>query len=305
MNTSTPAGTQDQGGRRRHHLYTKSYDIVEDARAAGRQAREKLTAKSVEPGKYDLVLSPEHLFLTIHESVGHADRTGSRAGLRGQLRRHQFRDAGQVEKQEIQVRFGHRQLRRRQDHARLAGRVGYDDEGVASPSAGTSSRTASWSTTRPRATRPTSSARRNRTAARMRTAGAACSSSACRTSRWRPGKEADAGRDGQGRQEGHLHPGPRFILDRPAALQLPVRRPAVLRNQERQDHQSAGRRGLPVQHAGVLERLHALCDERDWRMGGSFFDGKGQPSQVSAVSHGSPTTRFNGINVINTARKIG
>ena len=49
----------------------------------------------------------------------------------------------------------------------------------------------------------------------------------------------------------------------------------------------------------------AICDERDWRMGGSFFDGKGQPSQVSAVSHGSSTTRFNGINVINTARKIG
>jgi TldD protein len=48
----------------------------------------------------------------------------------------------------------------------------------------------------------------------------------------------------------------------------------------------------------------AICDERDWRMGGSFFDGKGQPSQVSAVSHGSSTTRFNGINVINTARKI-
>ena len=49
----------------------------------------------------------------------------------------------------------------------------------------------------------------------------------------------------------------------------------------------------------------AMCDERDWRMGGSFFDGKGQPSQSSIVSHGSSTTRFNGINVINTARKIG
>ena len=49
----------------------------------------------------------------------------------------------------------------------------------------------------------------------------------------------------------------------------------------------------------------AICDERDWRMGGSFFDGKGQPSQSSIVSHGAPTTRFNGINVINTARKIG
>ncbi|MGB9109930.1 MAG: TldD/PmbA family protein, partial [Telluria sp.] len=52
-------------------LYTKSYDIVEDARAAGRDAKRKLTAKSVTPGKYDLMLSPEHLFLTIHESVGH------------------------------------------------------------------------------------------------------------------------------------------------------------------------------------------------------------------------------------------
>ena len=48
-----------------------------------------------------------------------------------------------------------------------------------------------------------------------------------------------------------------------------------------------------------------VCDERDYRHGGSFFDGKGQPAQVSAVSHGSATARFNGINVINTARSLG
>jgi len=48
----------------------------------------------------------------------------------------------------------------------------------------------------------------------------------------------------------------------------------------------------------------AICDQRDYRLGGSFFDGKGQPEQVSAVSHGSSTTLFKGINVINTARKI-
>ncbi len=48
----------------------------------------------------------------------------------------------------------------------------------------------------------------------------------------------------------------------------------------------------------------AICDQADYRLFGSFFDGKGQPSQVSAVSHGSATTRFNGVNVINTARKI-
>ncbi len=48
-----------------------------------------------------------------------------------------------------------------------------------------------------------------------------------------------------------------------------------------------------------------VCDRSDYRLGGSFFDGKGQPSQVSAVSHGSSTARFNGVNVINTARALG
>ena len=47
-----------------------------------------------------------------------------------------------------------------------------------------------------------------------------------------------------------------------------------------------------------------ICDERDYRMFGSFFDGKGQPSQISAVSHGSSTARFNDVNVINTGRTI-
>ena len=47
-----------------------------------------------------------------------------------------------------------------------------------------------------------------------------------------------------------------------------------------------------------------ICDKSDYKTFGSFFDGKGQPSQISAVSHGSATTRFDGVNVINTARNI-
>jgi TldD protein len=45
--------------------------MLEDARMAALQADEKLKAKPVEPGKYDLVIDPTQLFLTIHESVGH------------------------------------------------------------------------------------------------------------------------------------------------------------------------------------------------------------------------------------------
>jgi TldD protein len=48
----------------------------------------------------------------------------------------------------------------------------------------------------------------------------------------------------------------------------------------------------------------AICDSRDYRLGGAFNDGKGQPGQSNAVSHGSATARFNGVNVINTGRTI-
>ena len=47
-----------------------------------------------------------------------------------------------------------------------------------------------------------------------------------------------------------------------------------------------------------------ICDKDDYRLFGSFFDGKGQPSQISSVSHGSSTTRFNGVKVINSSRKV-
>ena len=51
--------------------YMEKYPWLAEAEAAGAEAVAKLSAKSVEPGRYDLVLHPSHLFLTIHESVGH------------------------------------------------------------------------------------------------------------------------------------------------------------------------------------------------------------------------------------------
>src|SRR5688572_27441125 len=53
----------------------------------------------------------------------------------------------------------------------------------------------------------------------------------------------------------HLHRGTRFILDRSAALQLPVRRNGVLRDQGWPDHRYVKRCCLPGQHSGVLEQL--------------------------------------------------
>ncbi len=51
--------------------YVLSADLVGNARLWGEEASQKLTAKPVEVGRYDLILHPTHLWLTIHESIGH------------------------------------------------------------------------------------------------------------------------------------------------------------------------------------------------------------------------------------------
>ncbi len=57
---------------------------------------EKMKAPSVEAGNYDLVIDPSNLWLTIHESIGHATELDPRTWLRGGLRGHQFRDLRQA-----------------------------------------------------------------------------------------------------------------------------------------------------------------------------------------------------------------
>jgi len=48
----------------------------------------------------------------------------------------------------------------------------------------------------------------------------------------------------------------------------------------------------------------AICDHSAYYVGGSMEDGKGEPTQSNAVSHGCATARFRKINVINTARQV-
>jgi TldD protein len=48
----------------------------------------------------------------------------------------------------------------------------------------------------------------------------------------------------------------------------------------------------------------AICDKSAYYVGGSFYDGKGEPGQSNAVSHGCATARFRRVNVLNTQRKV-
>ena len=63
--TGVPAG-------RGWEQLTAGHDYAAEADAIPELLAEKMAAPSVEPGRYDLVVEPRNLWLTIHESIGHA-----------------------------------------------------------------------------------------------------------------------------------------------------------------------------------------------------------------------------------------
>ncbi|MET0267258.1 MAG: TldD/PmbA family protein [Duganella sp.] len=286
-------------------LYNGAYDLIEDARAAGRQAREKLTAKSVEPGKYDLVLSPEHLFLTIHESVGHATELDRVLGYEANYAGTSFATLDKWQSKKF--KYGSDIVNFVADRTAIGslGCVGYDDEGVPAKR---------WDIIKDgilvnyQATRDQAHVIGEK---ESHGCSYADSWSSVQFQRM-PNVSLAAGKKKLTPDE--------MIKDVKKGIYI-IGRGSFSIDQQRYNFQFGGQLYYEIKNGKITNPLEdvayqsntqefwnactALCDERDWRMGGSFFDGKGQPSQVSAVSHGSPTTRFNGINVINTARKIG
>ena len=110
--------------------YRNSYDMVEDAIMAAKQAKEKVTAKSVEPGKYDLILDPNHLGLTIHESVGHPTELDRVLGYEANYAGTSFATLDKWKTKNFN--YGSKLVNivadKTQQHT--LGAVGYDDEGV-------------------------------------------------------------------------------------------------------------------------------------------------------------------------------
>ncbi|MGZ5395209.1 MAG: TldD/PmbA family protein [Mycobacterium sp.] len=51
--------------------------------------------------------------------------------------------------------------------------------------------------------------------------------------------------------------------------------------------------------------MEAIGGPSTWRLGGAFNCGKAQPGQVAAVSHGCPSALFRGVNVLNTRDESG
>ncbi len=284
--------------------YGMSYDMTEDAVAAANQAREKLSAKPVQPGQYDLVLDPNHLGLTIHESVGHPLELDRVLGYEANYAGTSF---ATLDKREARFQYGSEIVNLFADKVQPGslGAVGYDDEGVA---------TKRWNLVE-NGKLVDYQATRDQAHILGKTASDGCS-------------YADSWSTVQFQRMANisLEPGktPMKAADMIADVENGIYilgRGSFSIDQQRYNAQFGGTLFYEIKDGAITQPLEdvayqmrtpefwgacsAICDESDYRMFGSFFDGKGQPSQVSAVSHGSSTTRFDQINVINTARSLG
>ena len=286
-------------------VYGDSYDMKADAVAAARQAREKLTAPSVKPGKYDLALDPSHLWLTIHESVGHPTELDRVLGYEANYAGTSFATLDKWKSKNY--RYGSDKVTIFADKVQKGtlGAVGYDDEGV---------KTQRWDLIR-------NGILVNYQVIRDQAhiLGLKQSQGCCYADSW-------SSVQFQRMANVSLEPGTEKLS--PAGMIKDIENGIYIIgdgsfsiDQQRYNAQFGGQLFYEIKNGKVTQPLEdvayqirtpefwnscvAICGKDDYRFGGSFFDGKGQPGQVSAVSHGSSTARFNGANVINTARSLG
>ena len=285
--------------------YSTSYDMLEDARLGAEQAKEKQKAKSVEAGKWDLVLDPSHVWLTIHESVGHPLELDRVLGYEANYAGTSFATLDKWRSKSF--RYGSPIVNFVADKVQPGslGAVGYDDEGV---------KTREWDLVKDGILVNYQAIRDQ-----VHILGQQESHGCCYSDSW-----SDI--QFQRMPNVSLRPGTKPLT--PAQIIAGVDKGIFIVgdgsysiDQQRYNFQFGGQLFYEIRKGKIVGMLRdvayqsntqefwnavaAIADRRDYRLNGSFFDGKGQPGQVSAVSHGAATTRVNGVNVINTARKIG
>lgn len=286
-------------------LYKGRYDMLEDAKAGGAQAGEKLKAKSVEAGKYDLILDPSHLWLTIHESTGHPTELDRVLGYEANFAGTSFLTLDKWESKKFN--YGSKIVNIVADKTQVGslGAVGYDDEGV---------QCGQWDIIKDGILVNYQTIRDQ-----AHILGLNASQGCCYADNWSsvqfqrmPNVSLQPGKDGKSIND--------LIKDVEKGIYI-IGDGSFSIDQQRYNFQFGGQLFYEIKNgkiAGMLKDVAyqansqefwnscvAIAGANDYRLGGAFGDGKGQPPQSNAVSHGSSTARFNGVNVINTARNIG
>jgi TldD protein len=291
--------------------YVLEQDLVGNAGKWGEEAAQKLSAKPVEVGRYDLVLHPSHLWLTIHESIGHPTELDRALGYEANYAGTSF--VSPPDKVLGKLKYGPEFMNVRGDRSQegACATIGYDDEGV-KPEDFLIIKNGvfnDYQTTREQA---------NWLKWWYDSQGTPTRSHGC--------SNADSWRSVQFQRMPNvsLMPGPKEVsfediiaaTDRGIAI---VGEGSFSIDQQRYNAQFGGQVFHEIKGGKIVGMLKDVAYQlrtpdfwnsmdmiggpKSYAMGASFNDGKGQPGQSNAVSHGCVPSRFRNINVINTGRK--
>jgi TldD protein len=282
--------------------FLDNYPWLQEAEEASFEVVEKLKAKAVVPGKYDLVLHPTHLWLTIHESVGHSTELDRALGWEANYAGTSFLTPDKLGT----FQFGSKLVNIVADRTQPAGlaTVGYDDDGVVAQrwhliKDGVF---VDWQTTRDLAA----------------VAGRKSSNGCAHADSWgsvtfprMPNVSLEPrGQGGVDELIADVKDGILILGDGSFSIDM-QRYNFQFGGQVFYEIKNGKRGGLlrDVAYQSRTPDFWGACDglggDASYLLNGSFNDGKGEPGQANAVSHGCPPARFRQINVLNTAADRG
>ncbi|MEN2418318.1 TldD/PmbA family protein [Streptomyces rimosus] len=264
---------------------------------------EKLRAPSVTPGRYDLVVDPSNLWLTIHESIGHATELDRALGYEAAYAGTSFATYDQLGT----LAYGSEIMNVTGDRTAEHGlaTIGWDDEGVAAQSwdlikAGT---LVGYQLDR-RMAKLTSSPRSN---------GCAFADSPAHVPVQRMANVSlQPAPQGPSTEEliSGVERGVYVVGDR--SWSIDMQRYNFQFTQQRayliRDGQLCGQLRDVAYQGSTTEfwgSMAAIGGPQTYVLGGAFNCGKAQPGQIAAVSHGCPSAMFRSVNILNTSGEAG
>jgi TldD protein len=261
----------------------------------------KLTAPSVQPGRYDLVVDPSNLWLTIHESIGHATELDRALGYEAAYAGTSFATPDKLGSLQYGSPVMHVTGDRTTEHGLAT--VGYDDEGVAAQS---------WDLISGGVL--TGYQLDRRIAMKQGFAasnGCAFADSPSHMPIQRMANvslQPAAGGPSTAEMIAGVEHGIYVVGDKSWSIDM-----------QRYNFQFTGQRFFEISGgrlAGQLRdvayqatttdfwnAMEAVGGPESYVLGGAFNCGKGQPSQVAPVSHGCPAVLMRGIRILNAAQE--
>jgi TldD protein len=264
---------------------------------------EKMAAPSVEAGWYDLVIDPSNLFLTIHESIGHATELDRALGYEAAYAGTSFATFDKLGSLQYGSPIMHVTGDRTTEHGLAT--IGYDDEGVAGQS---------WDLI---ADGVLAGYQLDRRIAALKGLGR---SNGCAFA------DSPSHMPIQRMANVSLQPAPggpstaELITSVTDGIYI-VGDKSWSIDMQRYNFQFTGQRFYRIRNGrldGQLKdvayqatttdfwnSMEAVGGPQTYVLGGAFNCGKGQPGQVAPVSHGCPSVVMRGIRILNTVEEAG